>query len=91
MLSILGKGEIMNDVHKLKISNRNPGSVSSGTNTILELDGKHIKGATSVKFEASVNKLSKVTIELLADVEIDADVESILVRESNLEKPVETM
>jgi len=83
----------MSGVHKLKISNRNPGSVSTGFNTVVELDGQPLKGATSIKFETSVKNISKVTIELLADVEIDADIESVLVRESNTnnEKPVEAM
>jgi len=72
----------MNDVHKLKIFNRSPGNISTGYNTVIELDGKPLKGAVSIKFEARANSISKVFVELLADVEIDADVESILVRDS---------
>lgn len=51
----------------------------TGANTEILLDGKPLKMATGLKFEVSATSVAKVTIELLADVEIEGEVESVQV------------
>ena len=58
-------------IHTVKISQRDPNSLCTGANTLVFLDGKPLVGATSVKFEVAARGVGKVTIELLASVEID--------------------
>lgn len=62
--------------HKIQVK-RKPGSegtVQTGATTLLYLDGKLLGGAKSFKFEVDCRSVAKATIELYADVEIDADV-----------------
>ena len=60
-------------VHKIQIRNKRPGEVQTGASTQLLLDGKPFRGVTFIKFEAKAKGVAKVLVELLADVEIDAD------------------
>jgi hypothetical protein len=62
---------------KLKIYNKKPGQISSGSNTAIEVDGKLLPHVTFIKIELKPNKLAKVTMELLLDMEsVDLEVES---------------
>lgn len=60
-------------LHKVSIK-RKPGaegSITTGANTIIEVDGKPLQGCTFLKFELKPNRVGKLTIELIADVEVD--------------------
>src|ERR1035437_5100920 len=60
---------------KITIRNR-PGmedSLTTGGNVEVLLDGERIRGAQFVKVEISCRKISKVTIELLAEVEVETN------------------
>jgi hypothetical protein len=61
-------------VPKIKITNRNPSRPLSGGACLLELDGRPMKWATSVKVECKARGLAKVTIETYADVEFDSKI-----------------
>lgn len=63
----------MSQPHKLKVFNKAPGTLSTGFNTAVELDGKPLKKVTFLKFEVHPKRLTKVIIEILADVEVDID------------------
>lgn len=58
-------------VHKIKISNRNPATPLTGFNAIVEIDGQPLKGVTFLKLELKPNKIAKIVIEMVADVEIE--------------------
>lgn len=58
---------------KLIIRNRTPGTLSTGMNTEVLLDGKPLKYVTFIKVEIKPKGVAKVLIELLADVEVDLD------------------
>lgn len=63
-------------VSKIRVSNKNPGSLSTGANTQVELDGQKIGGITYLKIEIKPAKVVKVTMEMyvsIDDIEIDAD------------------
>lgn len=63
--------------HKIEVRRRpgSEGTIQTGATTQIYLDGKLLGGATFFKFEVHARKVAKVTIELLGEVEIDADVE----------------
>jgi len=63
--------------HKIQVKNRPgaEGQLTMGANTRILLDGKPLKCAQFFKFEVHCKKMAKVTIELLAEVEIEANVE----------------
>ena len=61
--------------HKILVKNKNPGTLSTGANTVVELDGKPIKYCTFFKMEVKPKGLTKVIIELYADVEFEGEVE----------------
>lgn len=61
--------------HKILVKNRNPGTMSVGANTIVLLDGKPIKYCTFFKMEVKPKSLTKVIIEMYADVEFEGEVE----------------
>jgi hypothetical protein len=65
-------------VHKLTIRNRSDrqGAISTGANTEVLLDGQPMKGVSSVKIECKALDVTKVTIEMYA--EVDAEVYSKL-------------
>ena len=63
--------------HKILVKNKNPGTISTGANTVVELDGKPIKYGTFFKMEVKPKGLVKVTIELYADVEFEGEVELV--------------
>lgn len=75
-------------IQKITIRNRDGAEdkLSVGANMQVLLDGEPIRGATFVKFEVHSKKVAKVTIELYAEVEIDANVfepQVIKVKETN--------
>lgn len=62
---------------KLTVRQR-PGTehtLMSGSNTQVFLDGVLIKGATFLKFEVKAAKTAKVTIEMVASIDIDVNVD----------------
>ena len=61
-------------VHKLTIRNRPEaeGRISVGANTQVFLDGEKLKGVTFVKFEVKATKVTRVTIELYAELDVEA-------------------
>lgn len=63
--------------HKILVRNKNPGTISTGANTIIELDGKPLKLCKFFKYEVKPGGLAKVTLEFYADVEVQAEVELI--------------
>ncbi len=63
-------------VSKIRISNKNPGQISTGANTTIELDGQKLSGVTFLKIELKPGRVAKVTMEMCVsvdDIEIDAD------------------
>jgi hypothetical protein len=56
---------------KVTIRSRNPDLPPTGSNTIVELDGKPLPMATYVKCEFHARRVTKVLIEMYAHVEID--------------------
>lgn len=60
-------------LHSLKVRQKpDSGSVSTGANTEVFLDGQPLKGLTFLKFEFKATKVTKVQMEILAKVdEID--------------------
>lgn len=62
-------------VNKITVKNKNPGTISTGANTVIELNGEPIKYCTFFKMEVKPKSLAKVTIEMYADVEFSGDVE----------------
>lgn len=65
----------MSNVHKIQVRNRagSEGKITVGANTEILLDGQKLKGARFLKFEVSAKKVAKVTIEMFAEVEIEAN------------------
>lgn len=57
----------------LKIRNKNPGSISTGANTEVELDGKRIPNLSFLKLEFHSRRVTKVTMEMLVDVDIEVE------------------
>jgi len=60
-------------VSKLTIRNRpgTEGRISTGSNTEVLLDGTPIRGASFVKIECKAAKVTKVVIEMFAEVEAE--------------------
>lgn len=78
--------------HKVHISNKEgaKGTVSTGLNTKVSLDGIPLKGIHSVKYEVSAGSVGKLTLVMYAELDIDhsekdLEVETILVEESSHE------
>lgn len=63
--------------HKIAVRKKpgTEGKISAGANTEIYLDGKLLAGAYFMKFEVHARKIAKVTIEMYAEVEIDAELE----------------
>lgn len=57
----------------LKIRNKNPGSCSVGANTEVTLDGKKIPNLSFLKLEFHARKVTKVTMEMYVDVDIEVE------------------
>ena len=60
---------------KIKVYSKEPGKISTGANTIVEIDGHKIPYITDMKVYIEAGGLTKVTFEMLGelDLEIDAD------------------
>lgn len=58
---------------KLTIRNKNPGRVSVGANTEIELDGKKLENISFLKLEFHSRKVTKVTMEMLVDIDVDIE------------------
>lgn len=65
-------------VHKITLLSKTPGLPLTGINTILEIDGKPLRGVTEFKVEVGVGKLAKVTIEMCADFAMCAGIGHIV-------------
>lgn len=65
---------------KIHISNKNPGEISTGANTQIEIDGNPLKGVTYLKIEVKPGKVAKITMEMVVsidDIELDADMKLV--------------
>jgi len=65
---------------KISIKNRSPGTISTGANTVVEIDGKPLPGITFLKIEIKPKGLAKVTLECIVDIdclELDSDLKLI--------------
>ena len=60
--------------HKILIRNKSPGTLSTGQNTEVLLDGKRLKGVCFIKIEVKPRGLAKVLLEMYADVGTELDV-----------------
>ena len=75
-------------VPKLTIKNRKPGSVSTGANTEVLLDGHPIQaGLTFLKVEIKAAKVAKITMEMLAELDIEVEGEPQLKLKETEEGP----
>ncbi|NVM34002.1 MAG: hypothetical protein HWN81_00300 [Candidatus Lokiarchaeota archaeon] len=64
-------------VHKVTIRNKVPGTISTGANTEVLLDGKVLKAVNFAKIEIKASKAAKLTLEMFVDadeVEIDTPI-----------------
>jgi hypothetical protein len=62
-------------VSKLCIKNRAPGTISTGANTEVTLDGQRVPGISFLKLEFKPKNIVKVTMEMYCEVEVEADVQ----------------
>lgn len=65
---------------KFTIRNKEPGTLSKGANTVIELNGKAIPGVTFLKLEIKPKNIARLTLEMLVsidDVELDADLKLV--------------
>jgi hypothetical protein len=62
--------------HKILVKNKNPGTISTGMNTEVFVDGKPLKYVTFIKFEIKPRGVAKVVIEMLADIELEVETEN---------------
>lgn len=60
--------------HKLSIKNKNPGSISTGANTEVYLDGERLNGVSFIKLEFKSHKITKVLLEMYVEAEVESDV-----------------
>lgn len=62
-------------IPKITVRNREgaEGKISTGANTEVLLDGKRLGSAYFVKFEVHAKKIAKVTIEMYAEIELEAN------------------
>lgn len=57
----------------LKVRNKYPGTVSTGANTEVELDGKKLPNLSFLKLEFHSRRVTKVTMEMYVDVDIEVE------------------
>jgi hypothetical protein len=62
-------------VSKLTVRNKAPGTISTGANTEVLLDGQPLKGVSFLKFEFKPAKVIKVVLEMYCEVEVETDVQ----------------
>lgn len=65
-----------NKIPVLKVRNKVPG-ISTGANTIVELDGVPLKTLSFLKLEFNSRKTTKVTMEMYVDVDVEIVPEEI--------------
>lgn len=86
----MSQSEVQKKVHKIKVVNRPNGQrFQMGCTTEVFIDGVKLSGATFLKFEVKASSVAKVTIELLADVEFDAELPLELRPSSKVERNIE--
>ena len=66
-------------MHKVKIYQRTEGQAMTGLNTIVELDGKKLDGVTKVTFEVSAGNIAKISLEMIGEINIDANIEDDII------------
>lgn len=49
------------------------GKAMTGANTQVTLNGKPLRGCTGIKFEVQAASVAKVTIEMIAEVDIEGE------------------
>lgn len=70
---------------KLKIYNREPGNISTGANTVVELNGQQLPLVSFLKLEFKPAKVAKITLEMLVDVDVEVESELLHTGSRNLE------
>ena len=60
---------------KLKIYNKNPGTISTGANTVVELDGNKLPLVSFLKLEIKPRGVAKLTVEMYVDVDVEIEQE----------------
>lgn len=61
-------------ISKLVIKNRAPGTISTGANTEVTIDGLPLKAVSFLKLEFKPGNVVKVCLEMYCEVEVDVDV-----------------
>lgn len=56
---------------KILVKNKNPGTISSGANTEVYIDGQKVNCVSYLKLEFKPGKVTKVILEMFAEVEIE--------------------
>jgi hypothetical protein len=62
-------------ISKLCIKNKAPGTISTGANTEVTLDGQKLGGVSFLKMEFKPKNVVKITMEMYCEVEVDVDVQ----------------
>lgn len=57
----------------IKQKEESKGKVMTGANTEVLLNGKPLPGLTGIKFEVKAASIAKVTLEMIAEVDIQGD------------------
>ena len=56
-------------MHKVAIRNKAPGTISTGANTELTIDGIPMRCVSFVKIEIKARNVAKMTMEMYVDIE----------------------
>jgi hypothetical protein len=59
---------------KILVKNRNPGTISTGGNTEVYINGQRVSGISYLKLEFKPAKVTKVVLEMYAEVEVEEDI-----------------
>jgi hypothetical protein len=59
------------NLHKIKIRSTDESGFNTGFNTEVSIDGTPIKGVTALYFEVLPGQVARLSLELMADVEVD--------------------
>ena len=58
-------------VHKISIKNKRPEEPLTAMNTEILMDGQPLLGVTSLKLEVDAKAIAKITLEMIADFELE--------------------
>jgi len=73
-------------LHKIEIRQRpeSAGKPMTGANVLLALDGKPLLGCSQVKFEVKAGNVAKITLTMVAEVVLTAEIGSLTKRVKKL-------